>query len=316
MPSLGDILELKESVHTVVYTRILGEAAKAQQPAGQIPNPASFSWEEPNYSDLKGRPAVVVQLPGQRAGARPKVCLLATFRGSSVRAWLPDILQRFCAAVHLHDMIAEEPQLYHAHTKPEWTPERSGRPNGWLIACSFSSKGHIQGRWQNRQRANPDSNSSFNVGTGDELLELLTVCIEKWLDWQQECARNRNAYRIYRADYERWRKDQYYRAPSATLNTSLPSRMGNESSGQEDAIASNPPVVKGKNRDIKMASTSSANANRFAALANLSSMDETEPESPASSGSSASDMQETTSADSVGIAISRDDTSADEKSLG
>ncbi len=199
---VGDILELKESVHTVIYTRILNEAATAKRPAGQSSSPLPAIWDEPDYSKLKGRPAVLMQLPGHRADAWPKVCLLATFRASSVRGWLPDILQHFCAAVHLHDMIAEEPDLYHAHTRPEWTPERSGRPNGWLIACSFSSKGHIQGRWQNRQRANPSSNSSFTVGAEDELMELVAVCVEKWLDWQQECAINRDAYKTYRADYE------------------------------------------------------------------------------------------------------------------
>ncbi|RDX48675.1 hypothetical protein OH76DRAFT_1556957 [Lentinus brumalis] len=242
-----------------------------------------------------------MQLPGHRADAWPKVCLLATFRASSVRGWLPDILQHFCAAVHLHDMIAEEPDLYHAHTRPEWTPERSGRPNGWLIACSFSSKGHIQGRWQNRQRADPSSNSSFTVGAEDELMELVAVCVEKWLDWQQECAINRDAYKTYRADYEIWRKDPFYRARTMTANVSSPPRVSRRSSHEQGhAVASASPVRKGKNSKMKIGPASdSMSANRFAALADLSSTNETEAESSASTGSPASDTQETMSVELV-----------------
>ncbi len=201
----GDILELKESVHTVVDTRILREPPNpdgAPSQAAQAIDPAP-AWDKPDYSCLKGRPAVAMD-DVEPGASWVSVCLLATFRGISIRAWLPDVFQRFCVPIHLHEVIAEEPHLYHAHTKPEWTSERSGRPNGWLIACSFNSEGILQGRWRNRQRADPNSESSFTIGNGmgEEFAELLAVCDQKWAEWSDECSLNEDAFRIYKEDYE------------------------------------------------------------------------------------------------------------------
>lgn len=193
----GDILKIKESVHAVCHS-ILDAAASV---CGMSPYPRPSGDSEDIL--CKARPAILIEHRPKALGGTAQVCLCATFRGKSRRDRLPEVLRYFCVTLHPHQAIAFEPNTFHLHTVPEWTTERSGKPNGWVIAVEYTSSGEIVGRWPNKARADQQSSSSFTiVDDHDSQLQLTVLCGDKWRDFLIYCSRNKDAFRFLKDDYE------------------------------------------------------------------------------------------------------------------
>lgn len=194
----GDILKIKESVHVVCEDHILAAAAS-------ICGAVSYLQPSRYYDDrgVKARPAILRQRRPQALGGTALVCLCATFQGKSRRDCLPEVLRYFSVALHPHEIIPSEPHNLHLHTVPEWTEERAGKPNGWVIAVEYRSNGDIGGHWLNRARVDQQSSSSFTiVDDHNSDLHLHTLCQEKWRNFIIHCNRNKDAFRLLKDDYE------------------------------------------------------------------------------------------------------------------
>ncbi|RDX48690.1 hypothetical protein OH76DRAFT_1483772 [Lentinus brumalis] len=257
----GDILKLKESVHAVVYDEILAAAAQACGLSSYVSPSNALHAEE-----FKGRPAIVMRRRPKAQGGTAVVCLCGTFWGKSRRARLPALLRHFCVTMHPHEAIPFEPHQYHIHTKPEWTVERAGKHNGWVIAVIYPSSGDIVGRWPNKARSDEQSSSSFTIADDHNTRRRYQeTCDQKWRDFMVHCSLNPTAFEVLHDDYEEWRNNKLYHAGNTTASTSIVSDVRAE----ERTI--NNRKGKGKARE-KPSETPQANANHFAVLAAPSSM--------------------------------------------
>ncbi|KAI0664029.1 hypothetical protein C8Q70DRAFT_930109 [Cubamyces menziesii] len=141
---------------------------------------------------------------------------MATFHGSGRLEALPEILQRYCVPVSLHDLI--RPGSTHIHTTPEWYPR-----NTWVIAYKYKTFGRILGRWQNRKSHRPRESSYMLDFRTHRQLEV--ICEQRIIQWEAICAQDPNVKQRCYDQYKAIRRQLYDKRKASQQLVKKPNSM-------------------------------------------------------------------------------------------